>query len=263
MLLAIDVGNTSIVYGIYQGEELIQNFRIATVKTRSSDEYGMIFQNTLSNAGIGLNEIENVIISSVVPNLMHTLPSMIIKYFGKRPIVVNGDLDYDLKVEYDNPSAVGADRIVNAVAALEVYGGPCIIIDIGTAMTFCVVDKDRTYRGGLIFPGIGIAAEALFERTSKLPRIEIKKIDKVVQTNTVSSMQSGLYHGYNVLIDGIIERIIDEMGFEEKSTKIISTGGFSSLLTHESKYDIIIDKYLTLDGLRMIYDMNRDKIFGN
>ena len=130
-------------------------------------------------------------------------------------------------------------------------------------MTFCVVDKDRTYRGGVIFPGIGILCRSTFERTSKLPRIEIKKIDKVVQTNTVSSMQSGLYHGYNVLIDGIIEMIIDEMGFEEKSTKIISTGGFSSLLTHESKYDIIIDKYLTLDGLRMIYDMNRDKIFGN
>ena len=121
MLLAIDVGNTSIVYGIYQGEELIQNFRIATVKTRSSDEYGMIFQNTLSNAGIGLNEIENVIISSVVPNLMHTLPSMIIKYFGKRPIVVNGDLDYDLKVEYDNLSAVGADRIVNAVGTRSIW----------------------------------------------------------------------------------------------------------------------------------------------
>lgn len=263
MLLVIDVGNTSIVYGVYQDKELIQNFRVATVKTRSSDEYGMIFQNTLSHAGIELNEIENVIISSVVPNLMHTLPSMIIKYFGKMPIIVNTELNYDLKVEYDNPSAVGADRIVNAVAALEVYGGPCIIIDIGTAMTFCVVDEERIYRGGLIFPGIGISAEALFERTSKLPRIEIKRTEKVVQTNTVASMQSGLYHGYNVLIDGIIEKIMLEMGFDEEKTKIISTGGFSTLLTHESKYDIIIDKYLTLDGLRIIYDMNRDKILGN
>lgn len=263
MLLVIDVGNTSIVYGVYQDSELIQNFRIATVKKSSSDEYGMIFYNTLSHAGIALNEIEDVIISSVVPNLMHTLPSMIIKYFGKRPIIVNSELDYDLKVEYDNPSAVGADRIVNAVAALEIYGGPCIIIDIGTAMTFCIVDEDRTYKGGLIYPGIGISAEALFEKTSKLPRIEIIQTDKVVQTNTVSSIQSGLYHGYNVMIDGLIEKILQETGFDEKNTKIISTGGFSSLLTHESKYNIIIDKYLTLEGLRLIYNMNRDKILGN
>lgn len=263
MLLVIDVGNTSIVYGVYQEDELIQNFRIATVKTRSSDEYGMIFHNTLSHAGIELNEIEDVIISSVVPNLMHTLPSMVIKYFGKQPIIVNTELDYELKVDYDNPSAVGADRIVNAVAALKRYGGPCIIIDIGTAMTFCIVDEDRTYRGGLIFPGIGISADALFEKTSKLPRIEILKIDKVVQTNTVASMQSGLYHGYNVMIDGLIEKIIEEFNFDENSTNIISTGGFSALLTHESKYNIIIDKYLTLDGLRIIYDMNKDKIIGN
>lgn len=262
MLLVIDVGNTSIVYGVYEGNELIQNFRVATVKTRSSDEYGMILLSTLSHANIQLNEIENVIISSVVPNLMHTLPSTIIKYFGKQPVIVNMDLNYDLKVDYDNPSAVGADRIVNAVAALEKYGGPCIIVDIGTAMTFCVVDKDRTYKGGMIFPGIGISAEALFEKTSKLPRIEIIKTDKVVQTNTVASMQSGLYHGYNVMIDGLIEKIIEEFNFDVENTNIISTGGFSALLTHESKYNFIIDKYLTLDGLRIIYDMNKDKILG-
>ncbi|WBW50483.1 type III pantothenate kinase [Peptoniphilus equinus] len=260
MLLVIDVGNTSIVFGVYHEKELIQNFRIASDQKRTSDEYGLIFYNLLSHAGIEANQIDDVIVSSVVPNLMHTLPSMIIKYFNRRPIIVNMDLNYDLNILYDNPSAVGADRIVNAVAALEKYGGPCIIIDIGTAMTFCAVDGKRNYLGGAIFPGIGISAEALFSRTSKLPRIEIIKKDRVIQTDTVSSIQSGLYHGFNLMIDGIIEKMMEEEGWQADTTNIISTGGFSALLTHESKFDMIIDRDLTLEGLRIIYEMNSDVI---
>lgn len=258
MLLVIDVGNTTIVYGVYKNNELIHEFRISTVKTRTSDEYGMLFYNTLSHANINPLEIEDVIISSVVPNLMHTLPSMIIKYFNRKPIVINDEIKTGLNIKYDNPNAVGADRIVNAVGALDKYGGPCIIIDIGTAMTFCVVDKDRNYLGGLIMPGIGISAEALFMRTSKLPKIEIVKPDHVISTSTVSSMQAGLYYGYSVMIDGIIEKIVEELGISVDDINLISTGGFSSLLTEDSKYNIVIDKFLTLHGLKILYDMNKD-----
>ena len=175
MLLVIDVGNTTIVFGVYKKNELVHDFRISTVKTRTSDEYGMLFYSTLSHANIDPDDIDDVIISSVVPNLMHTLPSMIIKYFNKKPIVVNEELKTGLNIKYDNPMEVGADRIVNAVGALEKYGGPCIIIDIGTAITFCVIDYNNNYLGGLIMPGLGISSEALFMRTSKLPKIEIVK----------------------------------------------------------------------------------------
>lgn len=262
MLLVIDVGNTTIVFGVYQEDELVHDFRISTVKTRTSDEYGMLFYNTLSHANININDIDDVIISSVVPNVMHTLPSMIIKYFNKKPIVVDSKLKYDMTLKYDNPKEIGADRIVNAVAAIEYYGGPCIIVDIGTAMTFCVIDKDKNYLGGLILPGIGISAEALFTRTSKLPKIEILKIDSVIQPSTVEAMQSGLYNGFRAMIDGLIEQILAEMGESAENVNLISTGGFSSLLTSDSKYNFIIDKFLTLKGLKLIYDMNRKEIIG-
>ncbi|WP_138160143.1 type III pantothenate kinase [Peptoniphilus catoniae] len=263
MLLVIDVGNTTIVFGVYHNDELISDFRIATVKTRTSDEYGMLFYNSLSHANIDVNEIDDVIISSVVPNLMHTLPSMVIKYFNKRPIVVNRNLNLGLKIKYVNPDEVGADRLVNAVAAIKNYGGPCIIIDIGTAMTFCVIDKDNNYLGGLIMPGIGISAEALFMMTSKLPKIEIVKSEKVIETSTVAAMQAGLYYGFTSMIDGILEKIARELNMDLKDLNIISTGGFSSLLTSDSKYNIVIDRFLTLKGLKLIYDLNRkDKFEG-
>lgn len=259
MLLVIDVGNTTIVFGVYKKNELVHDFRISTVKTRTSDEYGMLFFSTLSHANIDPDDIDDVIISSVVPNLMHTLPSMIIKYFNKKPIVVTDETKTGLNIKYDNPKEVGADRIVNAVGALEKYGGPCIIIDIGTAMTFCVIDYKNNYLGGLIMPGLGISSEALFMRTSKLPKIEIVKPDHVISTTTVSSMQAGMYYGYSVMIDGIIEKIVEELGITVDDINIISTGGFSSLLTKDSKYNIVIDRFLTLHGLKTIYDKNRDE----
>lgn len=257
MLLVIDVGNTTIVFGIYQNNELVHDFRISTVKTRTSDEYGMLFYNTLAHANIDVRDIDDVIISSVVPNVMHTLPAMVIKYFNKKPIVVDKNLKYNLNFAYEN---LGADRIVNAVGAITKYGGPCIIVDIGTAMTFCVIDKDCNYRGGLIMPGIGISAEALFLRTSKLPKIEIIKPEKAIQTNTVSSMQSGLYYGYNVMIDGIVDKISEEEGIPIEDFNLISTGGFSGLLTSQSRHNFIIDKFLTLYGLKVIYEMNKDDL---
>lgn len=263
MLLVIDIGNTTIVYGVYKNNELVHDFRIATVKTRTSDEFGMLFYETLKHANIEPEDIEDVIISSVVPNLMHTIPSMVIKYFNIKPIVINSrntDIKTGLNIKYDNPASVGADRIVNAVGAYKIYGSPCIIIDIGTAMTFCVVDKDANYLGGLIMPGLGISSEALFMRTSKLPKIEIVEPEHVVCTNTVSSMQAGLYYGFRVMIDGIIEKILEEQNMKEEDVKIISTGGFSSLLTSDSKYNIIIDKFLTLEGLKILYDMNKEEI---
>ncbi len=260
MLLVIDVGNTTIVFGIYKDGELISDSRIATVKTRTSDEYGMLFYNALSHANIDVNEIEDVIISSVVPNLMHTLPSMVIKYFNRRPIVVSRHLRLDLNIKYTNLDEVGADRLVNAVAAVKKYGGPCIIVDIGTAMTFCVIDEENNYLGGLILPGIGISAEALFMMTSKLPKIEIVKCDTVIQGTTTSAMQAGLYHGFTCMIDGIIEKIAEEKGYDLNKVNIISTGGFSSLLTSDSKYNIIIDRFLTLQGLKIIYDLNKNNV---
>lgn len=257
MLLVIDVGNTNIVFGVYKNKQLIHDWRIASDKTKSSDEYGLLFQQILSYSEITPEMIDDVIISSVVPNLMHTLPNTVVKYFHKKPIVVEAGIKTGLNILYDNPKEVGADRIVNAVGALEKYGGPLIIIDVGTAITFCVVNDKRQYLGGLILPGIGISADALFMRTSKLPKIEIVEPEKVVAKTTVTSMQSGLYFGFSTMIDGIIEKILEERHKSREEVKVVATGGFASMLLSRSKYDIIIDRFLTLDGLRIIYEMNQ------
>lgn len=257
MLLVIDVGNTTIVYGVYKDDELVHDFRIATDKTRTSDEYGLIFTDSLKHANINPNEIYDVIISSVVPNLMHTLSSMIIKYFNKKPIFVNDELKLNININYDNPKEVGADRIVNAVAAAKLYKAPSIIIDIGTAMTFCILDGDNNYLGGMILPGIGISSEALFQRTSKLPKIEIIKPEVLISTNTIGAIQSGLFYGYTTLMDGIIEKIFENKNWVKEKVSIIATGGFSGLLCSDSKFNIKINKDLTLEGLKIIYDLNK------
>lgn len=256
MLLAIDVGNTNITTGVYKGEELIHEFRISSVKTRTSDEYGLMFQNSLTYRHINHREINDVIISSVVPQLMHTLSNTMIRYFNRVPIVVDNNINHSLNIKYDNPQALGADRIVTSVAALEKYGGPCIVIDIGTAMTFCVLNENRDYLGGLILPGIGISADALTSMTAKLPKIEIIRPEKVICTDTVSSMQAGLYFGFTSQIDGIVDRIAAELEMPLGELKIIATGGFANLLASDSKHDIILDRFLTLDGLRILYDRN-------
>ncbi len=257
LLLVIDVGNTNIVFGVYKDKELLYDWRIATERDRTSDEYGLLFEQIFRYHGLDPKEVNDVIISSVVPPLMHTLPAMSIKYFNMDPIVVGPGVKTGMNIKYDNPREVGADRIVNAVAAYEKYGGPLIIVDFGTAITFCAVSKEGDYLGGAITPGIKISAEALFMRTAKLPKVEIAKPEKVIAKNTINSIQSGLVFGYIGMVDYIIEKMIKEMGEKENTVNIIATGGFSNLIASESKYIKKIDKMLTLEGLRIVFERNK------
>lgn len=255
MLLVIDVGNTNIVLGVFKDKELLYDWRISTEKDRTSDEYGLLFEQIFKFNNIDVEELEDIIISSVVPPLMHTLPAMSVKYFNIEPIVVGPGVKTGMNIKYDNPKEVGADRIVNAIAAYEKYGGPLIIVDFGTAITFCAVSKEGDYLGGAITPGIKISTEALFMRTAKLPKIEIMKPEKVIGKNTANSIRSGVVYGYIGMVDYLIEKMIEEM--EEDNVKIIATGGFSNLIASESKYIKTIDKLLTLEGLRIIFERNR------
>lgn len=257
ILLVIDVGNTNIVFGVYRGHELLYNWRITSDKDRTSDEYGLLFDQIFKFNGLKVEDVEDIIISSVVPPLMHTLPTMSRRYFNIEPLVVGPDIDIGIEIKYDNPKEVGADRLVNAVAGYEKYGGPLIIVDSGTAITFDAVGEDGSYLGGVITPGLKISSEALFLRTAKLPKVEIVKPERVIGKNTVSSIQSGLVYGYIGMIDYIIEKMIDEMGHKEEDVKVIATGGFSNLLTSESKYIDVIDGLLTLEGLRIIHERNK------
>lgn len=259
MLLVIDVGNTNIVFGVYDESELLYDWRIATVKNRTSDEYGFLFSQIFQYHNLEISDVENVIISSVVPTLMHTLSSMSIKYLDREPLIVGQGIEIGMDIKYDNPKEVGADRIVNAVAGYEKYGGPLIIVDFGTAITFDVVSGKGEYLGGSIVPGIIISTDALFSRTAKLPKIEIEKPEKVIGKNTVNSMQSGIVNGYIGLVDHLLEMIIEELmeEGEEKVTNIIATGGFSNLIANESKYINKVDKMLALEGMRIIYNRNK------
>lgn len=257
MLLVIDVGNTNIVFGIYEDDKLLYNWRIATDKNKTSDEYGLLFEQIFKYHGLCTRDIVDVIISSVVPTLMHTLSAMSIKYFEKEPLIVGPGIKTGMNIKYDNPKELGADRIVNAVAAYEKYGGPLIIVDFGTAITFCVISKDGDYLGGAIAPGIRISSEALFSKTAKLPKVELIKPKTVIAKNTVNSIQSGLVNGYIGLVDNIIEKMIEELKDEGQVKAVVGTGGFASLIGSESKFINKVDKMLTLEGLRIIYKKNK------
>lgn len=257
MLLAIDVGNTNIVLGIFEGNRLLYDWRIATDKNRTSDEYGLLFEQIFEYNGISADDVDDVIISSVVPTLMHTLSAMSVKYFDKEPFVVGPGIRTGMNIKYENPRELGADRIVNAVAAYEKYGGPLIIVDFGTAITFCAISKEGDYLGGVITPGIKISSEALFSKTAKLPKVELVKPKNVIGRNTVNSIQSGLVYGYIGLVDYIIERMIEELKDEGEVKNVVGTGGFATLISSESKYINKVDKMLTLEGLRIIHERNK------
>ena len=254
MLLVFDVGNTNMVLGVYEGTELKKHWRINTDKEKTSDEYGILISNLFQYDKVDMNSITDVIISSVVPNVMHSLENFCIKYCNKKPLIVGPGIKTGLNIKYDNPKQVGADRIVNAVAAIEKYKSPMIIIDFGTATTFCAISEKGDYLGGTIAPGIKISSEALFQRASKLPRVEHAKPGTAICKNTVSAMQSGIIYGYVGLVDKIISMMKSELGGDD--IKVIATGGLSVLIASETDSIDYVDKFLTLEGLRLIYDKN-------
>ena len=269
MLLALDVGNTNTVLGLYrlsagttattatrpeEERELVAHWRVTTHRTQTSDEYGVLFVNLFQMSGISVAEVRHIIISSVVPPVESTLRRVCEKYFHLQPIFVEPGIKTGMPVLVDNPAELGADRLVNAIAAYERYGGPCIVVDFGTATTFDVISAKGEYLGGAISPGLGISADALFSRAARLGRVDIKRPIKVIGTNTVTHLQSGLYYGYIGLVDGIIERMITELGAQ---ARVIATGGLARQISEDSRYIAQIDDMLTLDGLRILFDRNR------
>ncbi len=254
MLLVFDVGNTNIVLGVYDKETLLYHWRISSDKQKTSDEYGILLYNLFAFRGINMRDIKAVAISSVVPPLIVPLTRMCQRYFFVDPLLVGPGVKTGICIKYENPREVGADRIVNAMAAVQKYGGPLIIVDFGTATTFCYVTANGDYLGGAIAPGIGISTDALFQRAAKLPRIELAVPRSVICRNTITSMQSGIIFGFVGQVDEIVRRMKKEAG---EDAKVVATGGLANLIAQESSTINIVEPFLTLEGLRLLYEQNR------
>lgn len=261
MLLAIDVGNTNLVVGVFNGDKLIESWRLATDNRRSADEYGTMIESMMLREGVKSSDIDDIIISSVVPSLLFTLEHMCLKFYDKSPIVVEQGIKTGIRIKYDDPRQVGSDRIVNSVAAHQRYGGNLIVVDFGTATTFCCVSEDGTFLGGAIAPGMRTQAAALFEHTAKLPNVDLEIPGSFIAKNTSEGMRSGLVFGHmgftEHMIKGMKQEMSEELGCDPDSIKVIATGGMATMV--ESGIDCIdhIDRRLTLDGLQMLHEKNK------
>src|SRR5438477_9090036 len=246
MLLALDAGNSNITIGAFDGRKLVSQWRLRTVHEQTADEWGILLRNLFSPAGLDIATVDGMIISSVVPPIDSTLRFMAQRYFRTDPMFVGARTDLGLVIRYDNPNEVGADRLVNGVAGFQKYGGPCVVVDLGTTINFDVISRQGEYLGGAIAVGIGIAVDALFSKTARLPLVDFRAPKDVVGTNTVASIRSGLYYGTIGMIDGILERVIEKMG---PDTKAIATGGQAHLIVAGSRFVKMVDEHLTLEGL--------------
>ncbi|MDQ0151292.1 type III pantothenate kinase [Eubacterium multiforme] len=259
MILLVDVGNTNIVLGVYKEDKYIASWRISTDAKKTSDEFSVQVMQLFSQHDLNPKEVKGIIISSVVPNIMHSLENMIRKCFCKEPIIVGPGIKTGINIKYDNPKEVGADRIVNAVATFEIYKKPSIIIDFGTATTFCAITEKGDYLGGCIVPGVGIASDALFERAAKLPRIELEVPKNIICKSTIVSMQAGILYGYIGQVEYIVNKMKKEMVNKcSEEPTVIATGGLANLIAKETDAIDIVDVDLTLEGLRLIYYKNKE-----